>query len=128
MKRFTTLAILLAVLTILALGAWLYNYAVNSRLRISSEEAKRRIRQKEIDLILDVRTSFERDTLGFYPGSVHIESGSLEKEMETRYPNKSIKILVYCNTGQRARRAADKLIALGYTNVSYISSGHTSLF
>ena len=37
------------------------------------------------------------------------------------------EILVYCNTGQRARRAAEVLRKLGYKNVYYIESSYTSL-
>jgi len=30
------------------------------------------------------------------------------------------KIIVYCNTGQRARNAAEKIYNLGFKNVKYI--------
>lgn len=104
-----------------------YSYAVDSPLRISSERAKYLIKRNEIDLILDVRTDFERSTLGFYPGSVHIQSADLEKRMPKLYPDKNIRILAYCNTGHRARMATEKLHSLGYTNSVYISSSLDSL-
>lgn len=104
-----------------------YEYATNSPYRISSQEAKRRIAAGEIDLILDVRTDLEVKTLGFYPGSVHIQSADLEKEMSVRYPDKHIRILAYCNTGQRARAATDKLHALGYDKALFIVTPYTSL-
>jgi rhodanese-related sulfurtransferase len=47
--------------------------------------------------------------------------------MEVDYPDKSIRILAYCNSGQRARAAIDKLHALGYTNAVYIVGMHTTL-
>jgi len=105
-----------------------YLYATDSPHRISSEEARNRIKRGEIELILDVRTTLERNTLGFYPGSVHIQSSELEDRMPTAYPNKQIHILAYCNTGHRARMATDKLHALGYTNAVYISSHYQSLY
>jgi phage shock protein E len=105
----------------------LYRYAEDSPLKISSEEAKRKIAAKEIDLIVDVRTDLERSTLGFYPGSIHITSDSLEITMKTVFPDKRMRILVYCNTGQRARRAAERLTAMGYKNVVYISGSYKSL-
>jgi rhodanese-related sulfurtransferase len=104
-----------------------YQYAINSPYRISSEEAKRRIRAGEIDVILDVRTDLEVNTLGFYPGSVHIQSADLETQMTTRYPDKGVRILAYCNTGQRARAATDKLHALGYDKAVFIVTPYTSL-
>ena len=104
-----------------------YYYSVYSPYRISSESAKNLIANHQIDLILDVRTDLERSTLGFYPGSVHIQSADLEREMPKRYPDKNIRILAYCNTGHRARLATDKLQALGYKNARYISSGYKSI-
>jgi len=104
-----------------------YEYATSSPYRISSQEAKRRIKAGEIDLILDVRTDLEVQTLGFYPGSVHIQSADLEKEMSKRYPDRGIRILAYCNTGQRARAATDKLHALGYDKAVFIVTPYTSL-
>ena len=103
-----------------------YLYATDSPYRISSEEAKYRIQHEEIDVILDVRTDIERETLGFYPGSVHIPSGELKVRLPSMVPNKQTRILAYCNTGHRARKAADTLHALGYENAVYISSNHTS--
>ena len=118
---------ILGGIILVGIGYYLYDLAVKSKHRISSEEAKTLIQNGSIDLIFDVRTDIERRTLGFYPGSVHIESADLEKEMPNRYQNKSIKILVYFNTGHRARLSTDKLHKMGYSNSVYISSGHTSI-
>ena len=85
------------------------------------------IDKQKVDLILDVRTDFERKTLGFYPQSVHIQSADLEKEMPTKYPNKEIKIIAYCNTGQRARKATEILHKLGYKNAYYIVGSYTAI-
>lgn len=126
MFRKGVLVLLLLVAFITAY--FMYNYAVNSKYRISSAEARKRIASHDADLILDVRTDTERQTLGFYPGSVHIASADLEREMPNRYPDKNLKIIAYCNTGHRARAATDKLQALGYKNARYISSNHTTLF
>ena len=112
---------------LLVLCIFLYIYAVYSPYRISSEDAKKKITKKEIDLILDVRTDLERNTLGFYPGSIHIQSSDLEYIMPIKYPNKNIRIISYCNTGHRARLATEKLHKLGYKNAMYISSQYTSL-
>jgi len=117
------LALLVAVIAYYA-----YQYAVNSPYRISASAAKALLLKDEVDLILDVRTDVERATLGFYPGSVHIPSADLDRRMPQEYPNKTIRILAYCNTGHRARMATDKLHALGYTQAVYISSPYTSLY
>ena len=123
--RLLFIALLLIVATVVFY--YLYDLAVYSRLRISAAEARRRLGAGEFDLVLDVRTATERATLGSYPGSVHLPTADLESVMPARYPDKSAAILVYCNTGHRARLATDKLHALGYLNARYISSSHLSL-
>jgi rhodanese-related sulfurtransferase len=124
------LGYLLVAVTVF-LGAFLiyqaYLYATDSPYRISASDAKQRIKDGQVDLILDVRTDVERATMGFYPGSVPIPSADLEAKMPAAYPDKQVRILAYCNTGHRARLATDKLHALGYTNAVFISSTYGSL-
>jgi len=67
----TYIAVAIAVI---ALVYYLYTLAVDSPHRISSLDAKQRIQKGEFDVILDVRTDLEVQTMGFYPGSVHIPS------------------------------------------------------
>ncbi len=119
------LAAIVSAIAILVISA--YKYARDSPLRIPSEEAKGRLAKKEFDVVLDVRTNLERKNLGLYPGSIHIPSGELEARAAKELPKKGAKILAYCNTGQRARMAAEKLKELGYNNVVYIAEGHNSL-
>ncbi len=118
----TTLFIIVASFVYL-----LYRYAQDSDYRISAHTAKQLIAAKAFDVILDVRTDLERETLGSYPGSTHIQSADLEHLMPNLFPDQKIRILVYCNTGQRARKATEILHAMGYKNAVYISSGHKSL-
>jgi phage shock protein E len=103
---------------------FLYRYAIDSPLRIDASEAKK----SNFDVILDVRTDAEVSLLGSYPGAIHIPSTDIEREVEYKIPNKSKSILLYCNTGQRARVAAEKMVKLGYSNVRYIAGTYTTLF
>jgi phage shock protein E len=105
-----------------------FYYSMSSPYRINSSEAKEMIRQNYFDVILDVRTQTERDTLGFYPNSLHIPSAALEAVFQKEFPDIQTKILIYCNTGQRARKATEILRTMGYTNTLYIAGSHTSLF
>jgi len=100
---------------------------MDSPYRIDGAVAKRRIQEGEFDVILDVRTDVERATLGYYPNSVHIQSADLEEQMRRRFPDKNIRILAYCNSGQRSRAATEKLHALGYKNALYIATTYRSL-
>jgi phage shock protein E len=105
----------------------LYHYTFTSPWRISPEVGRVLIRAKKVDVVLDVRTSLERETLGKLPGSSHVASGDLERVIFDRIRDRDAVILVYCNTGQRARRAVDTLHELGYKNAIYIASGWRSL-
>lgn len=112
---------------ILALLAALYWYAVSSPYLITAEEARQRLKQNQFDVVLDVRTETERNTLGFYPHSLHVPGADLEREIPLLYVDKQTHFLLYCNTGQRARAAADKLVAMGYPNVRYIAGTYKGL-
>ena len=127
MKSRRIVLILIVALFVALLIRQAYLYATDSPYRISSSEAKRRIQEGKIDLILDVRTLVERESLGSYPGSIHVPSSDLEAILPKAYPDKQTRILAYCNTGHRARMAVDKLHALGYNNAVYISSTYSSL-
>lgn len=112
------------ILLLIVVGLlFLTGYSYGSPLLVSPEEAKK----KKYDVYLDVRTDVERQALGSYPGSIHIPAGDLEREAPTQLPDKNAHILAYCNTGQRSRRAAEKLQALGYTNVHYIATTYKNL-
>lgn len=111
-------------LTILLYG---FYYSMSSPYMISPEKAKKLLEQKKIDLVLDVRTKVERDVFGYLPGSIHIPVANLDQEAIRKYPNKDTNILIYCNTGQRARVATEMLKRFGFKNVSYIPTSHVSL-
>ena len=105
----------------------LYSIAMDSPHRISATEARKRLAEHKVDVVLDVRTDAERKALGFFPRSLHMPRDRLEADFPHAYPDKSTRILVYCNTGHRARLATDALHAMGYTNTKYITSSYMSL-
>lgn len=120
--RAVGLAALIAVLLIVLVA---YVYATGSPLKISSEEARQRLSRGAIDLVLDVRTDPEW-ALGHYSGAIHIPAGQLPQQAPELI-SKSARIVVYCNTGQRARRAAENLERMGYKDVRYITGGYWTL-
>jgi rhodanese-related sulfurtransferase len=98
------------------------------------KDAKTRVR--EIDLtqlaavrtstpslvLLDVREDNEWDKSRI-PGAIHVGRGVLEGRIESRLPQKSTPIVVYCQSGARSAVAADVLGKMGYTNVSSLAGG-----
>jgi phage shock protein E len=91
---------------------------------ISASEAKRLIKKGKIKKVIDVRTITEY-RLGHYPKALHIPVNKINKKTTTELPKKGL--LVYCNTGQRARFAAEKLEELGFEDVYYIAGPYTGL-
>jgi|TARA_B110000977_G_scaffold70584_1_gene95829 phage shock protein E len=110
--------IVLGALTIAAVYAYFGdNY-------VSSGEAKRLIKEGRITRVVDVRTAAEY-RMGHYPNALHIPVDKINEKTTTELPKWGI--LVYCNTGQRARFAAEKLEKLGFVEVYYIAGLYTSL-
>ena len=91
---------------------------------ISAEEAKRLIKDGKIKKVIDVRTIREWRA-GHYPRAIHISVNKINQKTTTELPKKGL--LVYCNTGQRARFAAEKLEELGFGDVYYIAGPYTGL-
>ena len=67
-------------------------------------------------LILDVRTAQEYSEKHI-PKAVNIPNESIGTEEIPALPDKNQLILVYCRSGNRSKQAAEKLAALGYTNI-----------
>ena len=91
---------------------------------VSSKEAKRLIRVGKIKKVIDVRTIAEYRA-GHYRGALHIPVNKINRKTTAELPKKGL--LVYCNTGQRARFAAEKLEELGFDDVYYIAGHYSSL-
>lgn len=99
-----------------------YAYSMTGEQKISSEQAKKLI--KNGAHVVDVRTNIEWN-LGHFPGALHIPVSKLKS---TKIPlSKDDVIVVYCNTGQRSRAAAELLKSLGYEKTYYVASSYVSL-
>lgn len=102
-------------------------YSLTGNNLISCNKAKNFIKNKNIKYVIDVRTLLEWNT-GHYKNSLHIPIQNINKSiLSKKIPNKNDGILVYCNTGQRARNGAEKILSFGYKNVYYIDNIYTCL-
>lgn len=117
----------ITLFVLILIGLWLYDYAMNSPLRISVAAARERLAEEDFDIVLDVRTFPELAVLGKFPGAVHIPAADLRRLFPVDYPDRELRILVYCNTGQRARKATEVLRELGYKKAVYVASSHLAL-
>lgn len=61
---------------------------------------------------------------GHLPGSIHIGKGVIERDVETKIPDKKAQIVLYCGGGFRSALAADALQKMGYSNVKSMAGGY----
>lgn len=87
-----------------------------SSVLITAEEAKKRLDSGESIVLLDVRTE-EEYLEKHIPGSLLIPLSELEKDIESKLPDKNATLFVYCRSGNRSATASKILVELGYTNV-----------
>ncbi len=83
---------------------------------------KRMLAAGEKPLLVDTREESEW-AAGHAAGAVHISKGVIERDIETRVPDRSAKIVLYCGGGFRSALAADALEKMGYTNAISLDGG-----
>ena len=98
------------------------------------DDAKSRIQQTDMDgykkmleaadkpLLIDVREDNEW-AAGHAAGAMHLGKGIIERDIETKVPDKSTKMVLYCGGGFRSALAADALRQIGYTNAISLDGG-----
>jgi len=94
-----------------------------SRIRQTTpEEVKARLDQGEKFVLADVREDNEWEA-GHIRGSTHIGKGVIERDIESKVPDKNTEIILYCGGGFRSALAADNLQKMGYRNVISMDGG-----
>ena len=96
------------------------------------DDAKSRVKQVDIlqyqkmphegRLLIDVREDHEW-AVGHAAGAIHLSKGIIERDIETKAPDKSTRMVLYCGGGFRSALAADALRKMGYTNVNSLDGG-----
>lgn len=90
--------------------------------KITPQEAKERIASNGNIVIVDVRTQ-EEYAQGHIPNAIVLPVEQIEAaspQVGKVLPDKNAEIFVYCRSGKRAGRAAQALMAQGYTKVCSI--------
>ncbi len=95
-------------------------------------DAKTQVREMDIDgyqklahqphVLIDVREDNEW-TAGHAAGAIHLGKGIIERDIETRIPDKSTTMVLYCGGGFRSALAAEALKKMGYTNAISLDGG-----
>jgi rhodanese-related sulfurtransferase len=98
-----------------------------SRIKeIDVDAYKKMVAAKERHVLVDTREDSEWDA-GHVAGAVHLGKGVIERDIETKVPDKSTKIVLYCGGGFRSALAADNLQKMGYTNAISLDGGWRAL-
>ena len=86
------------------------------------DESKNRLDRGDKFVLIDVReeSEFAKDHL---PGAVHLGKGIIERDIETKVPDLTAELVLYCGGGFRSALAADNLQKMGYRNVLSMDGG-----
>jgi rhodanese-related sulfurtransferase len=97
----------------------------DARTRIQEctvDDVRRRLQAGETFLLVDVREESEWSA-GHAAGAVHMSKGVIERDIETKVPDKDTPMILYCGGGYRSALVADNLQKMGYTNVISMDGG-----
>jgi len=98
-----------------------------SRVKETNIEGYKAMRASgENHVLVDVREDREFDA-GHVKGAVHMSKGTIERDIETKYPDKSTKLVLYCGGGFRSALVADNLQKMGYANPISLDGGWRAL-
>ena len=116
MKRIILLSVLLLALLC---GCAPQNEGEDEKMTYTQITVNKAIEMMESEsnyIILDVRT-FEEYNERHIPGAICVPNESIGTEPIDELPQKDQLILVYCRSGRRSKEAAEKLAAMGYSNI-----------
>ena len=89
---------------------------------LSIAETKARVEKDTAVRVIDVREDREW-ALGHIEGAEHIGKGVIERDIESKIPDKSAEIILYCGGGFRSALSAEALQKMGYVNVYSMAGG-----
>jgi rhodanese-related sulfurtransferase len=77
-------------------------------------------------VLVDTREESEWNA-GHVEGAVHLSKGIIERDVETKIPNKDVVLVLYCGGGFRSALVADNLKKMGYTRPISLDGGWKAL-
>jgi rhodanese-related sulfurtransferase len=128
-KTKQTNKVLTIIIIIIICAAILYYLNKRNKLKkveITLEKANEMLKMYQVDYLIDVREQDEYEHI-HYPGAHNVPLSLLRNNLSLKdVPNlKDIhaesKILLYCDSGNKARNAANILLNQGYEKVNYIN-------
>jgi rhodanese-related sulfurtransferase len=93
---------------------------------INIEDYKQMVASGKPHLLVDIREESEWSA-GHAAGATHLGKGIIERDIETRVPEKDRTLVLYCGGGFRSALAADALQRMGYSDVISLDGGWRAL-
>ena len=101
-------------------------------------DAKARVQEMDLAGYLKMRAAGEAHVLvdtreesewaaGHVAGAVHLGKGIIERDIETKVPDKGTKLILYCGGGFRSALVADNLRQMGYRQAISLDGGWRAL-
>ena len=98
-----------------------------SRIQEIDLDGYRKMRDTgETHLLVDTREESEW-AAGHVAGAVHLSKGIIERDIETKVPDKDAKLVLYCGGGFRSALVADNLRQMGYAQAISLDGGWRAL-
>jgi rhodanese-related sulfurtransferase len=95
-------------------------------------DAKSRVKEMGVDqyrnnppaghVLIDVREDHEWAE-GHAKGAIHLSKGTIERDIESKIPDKLTTMVLYCGGGYRSALVADNLQKMGYKNAISLDGG-----
>jgi rhodanese-related sulfurtransferase len=104
----------------------LVNDAKSRVKEIDIEGYKKIVSSGEPHVLVDTREESEW-TEGHVKGAVHLSKGIIERDIESKAPDKATKLVLYCGGGFRSALVADNLQKMGYTQAISLDGGWRAL-
>lgn len=93
---------------------------------VTLEQMRARLAANPHAVLLDVREDAEWQA-GHAEQAQHLGKGILERDLEKRFPDPDVEIIMYCGGGFRSALACDVAQRMGYRNVASLTGGYKGL-
>ncbi|HLK70242.1 MAG TPA: rhodanese-like domain-containing protein [Bryobacteraceae bacterium] len=104
----------------------LVNDAKSRVQEIDLDVYKKMVAESKPHILVDTREDREWDA-GHVAGAMHLSKGIIERDIETKVPDKSTTLVLYCGGGFRSALVADNLQKMGYENAISLDGGWRAL-
>ncbi len=93
---------------------------------LTLEEGRARLAANPQAVLLDVREDAEWQA-GHAAAAQHLGKGILERDLEQRFPDPQIEVIMYCGGGFRSVLTCEVAQRMGYRNVASLIGGYKAM-